>query len=184
MKTLKVSEYAKQTGVAPITVYRKIEKGELQAITEDGIKMIIVPDDFQGNTEVQQSETVELQAEYMDNLNQIDELKEQNHELHKLVQQMQQDSESDKERSDTIILQLTQQLDNQTKLLEDMRNQPKTGFWARLLKRKGKETQLMIPLRMAMMGNLWATWNGLMASLARLWSLMAMTTSFAEGMRV
>jgi len=42
-----------------------------------------------------------------------------------------------RQRSDTIILQLTQQLDNQTKLLEDLRKDgEKKGFFKKLF-RKG-----------------------------------------------
>jgi len=43
-----------------------------------------------------------------------------------------------RERSDTIILQLTQQLDNQTKFLEDMREEnkhQKKGFFKKLFRR-------------------------------------------------
>ena len=57
--------------------------------------------------------------------------------LRKQLEQVRVDAESSKERSDTIILQLTQQLDNQTKLIEDLRKDgEKKGFLKRLF-RKG-----------------------------------------------
>jgi len=50
-----------------------------------------------------------------------------------IIQQMQSDLESTKERSDTIVLQLTQQLDQQTKLLQDLR--PKEWWYHRIWRR-------------------------------------------------
>jgi septal ring factor EnvC (AmiA/AmiB activator) len=47
-----------------------------------------------------------------------------------IVLQIQQDSAEAQQRSDTIILQLTRQFEQQTVLLEDMRNRP--SFWQRL----------------------------------------------------
>jgi len=68
MKTLTVLEYAQKVGVAPATVYRRIDRGELQAITEDGVKKVVVTDDLQGDTPVIQDENYVLQVEYIDEL--------------------------------------------------------------------------------------------------------------------
>jgi uncharacterized coiled-coil DUF342 family protein len=146
MKTLTVLEYAQQIGVSPVTVYRRIDRGELQAITEDNVKKVVVPIGLQVNSDKLYNDDFELQSEHIDSLKQqIEELKGQNTELRQelqetrqrndeLIRQMQQDSESSKERSDTIILQLTQQNEQLTKqnqlLLEDLR--PKKSFFKRL----------------------------------------------------
>jgi hypothetical protein len=55
-----------------------------------------------------------------------------------IIQQIQQDASESQQRSDTIILQFTRQFEEQTKLLEDMRQkeEPKNiGFFKRLLRK-------------------------------------------------
>jgi hypothetical protein len=49
-----------------------------------------------------------------------------------IIQPMQQDAAEAQQRSDTIVLQLTRQFEQQTKLLEDVREQNKSGFFGRL----------------------------------------------------
>jgi Arc/MetJ-type ribon-helix-helix transcriptional regulator len=75
-----------------------------------------------------------------------EQLKEENERLHQrleqameTIQQMQSDFESSKQRSDTIILQFTRQFEEQTKLLEDMRQQQESkniGFFQKLFQRR------------------------------------------------
>lgn len=57
------------------------------------------------------------------------------------LQSMQQDASEAQQRSDTILLHLTQQLNNQTKLIEDMRqqNEPKKSHLFRRLFFKEKK---------------------------------------------
>ena len=169
MKTLTVLEYAQKIEVAPVTVYRRIDRGEIQAIVEDGIKKVVVPDDFESNSrevlnrhtgrsEIQcnspeiQSETHDkhlvFQVEYIDELKrQIERLEAQNSELlrelqasrereyqarqraDQTIQQMEQNSAEAQQRSDTIILSLTRQFEEQTKLREDMHHR---SLWSRV----------------------------------------------------
>jgi len=122
MKTLTVLEYAQEIGVAPATVYRRIDRGELQAICEEGVKKIVVPDDFQGDTSAIQNEKMVLHSEYTKDLKrQIERLEAQNEELLRELHESRQREDESRQRSDTIILQLTRQFEEQTKMLEDMR---------------------------------------------------------------
>ena len=149
MKNMTVQEYASKIGVATSTVYRRIERGALQALSENGVQMVIVPDDSTDNNNAEQDTNFALQTQHIDELNrqierlesQLDAMQESRNHADKIIQQMQADLESSKERSDTIVLQLTQQLDKLTEqnqaltqqnqlLLEDLR--PKRRFWKRL----------------------------------------------------
>jgi len=129
MKTLTVLEYAQQIGVAPTTVYRRIERGELQMIVEDGVKKVIL----NGNTDAMQ---IENNEQYVSELKrQVERLETHNAELLNALQQVQQDAVESQKRSDTIILSLTRQFDEQTKLLEDMRHQQDARWYQRWFRR-------------------------------------------------
>lgn len=129
MKTLTVLEYAQKIGVAPTTVYRRIERGELQMIVEDGVKKVIL----NGNADAMRTENNE---QYVNELKrQVERLETQNTELLNALQQVQQDAAEAKQRSDTIVLQLTRQFDEQTKLLEDMRQRQDSKWYQRLFRR-------------------------------------------------
>ena len=153
MKTMTVLEYANEIGVATSTVYRQVKRGALQTVIEDSVQKIVLPDDFGDDGKA-------VHMQYIDELKrQVENLEEQNAALQnalqnahlelsksrqrtdELIQQMQADAEVAKERSDTIVLQLTQQVDKITQqnqaltqetrlLLEDSR--PKRRFWKRL----------------------------------------------------
>jgi len=137
MKTLTVLEYAQQIAVAPVTVYRRINRGELQAITEDGVKKVIVNDDEIPETHSQTSEIQSVSfEEYISELKrEIERLEAKNDELLNGLQFTRQ-------RSDTIILQLATQVKEQHLLLEDMRQRNDNhseSFWRRLFWKKRKE---------------------------------------------
>jgi predicted RNase H-like nuclease (RuvC/YqgF family) len=128
MKTLTVLEYAQEIGVAPATVYRRIDRGELQAICEDGVKKIVVPDEKHRDTSAIQNENMVLQAEYLKDLKrQIERLEVQNEELLHELQESRQREDGARQRADTIILSLTRQFEEQNKLLEDMRQPREAG---------------------------------------------------------
>ena len=138
---VKVSEYAQQQNVDRATVYRWIKNGDVAAKEIDGVLHVNVDGD--GNEADATDETPMQQIRYLkelvDNLQTqlsqalttIDDMR-QNYD--KTIQQIQADAESSKERSDTIILQLTQQVEQLTNqnqlLLEDLR--PKRRWWTRL----------------------------------------------------
>ena len=135
MKTLTVLEYAQEIGVAPATVYRRIDRGELQAICEDGVKKIVVPDEKHRDTSAIQNENMVLQAEYLKDLKrQIERLEVQNEELLHELQESRQREDGARQRADTIILSLTRQFEEQNKLLEDMRQPREAGrsLWSRV----------------------------------------------------
>jgi len=130
MKTLTVLEYAQEIGVAPATVYRRIDRGELQAICEDGVKKIVVPDEKHRDTSAIQHENLVLQEEYLKDLKrQIERLEVQNEALLHELQESRQREDGARQRADTIILSLTRQFEEQNKLLEDMRQR---SLWSRV----------------------------------------------------
>jgi len=146
MHKLKVSDYARLVTDSEKTIYRKIKRGELKSEQIEGV-LHVVCDELPSvmtspltDTQILKDARIELlerEGELLEKEN--EHLRQQVEQLTKTIQQMQTDASSSKERSDTIILQLTQQLDNQTRLLEDMREenkQQKKGFFKRLF-RKG-----------------------------------------------
>ena len=91
MKTLTVLEYAQKIGVAPTTVYRRIERGELQMIFEDGIKKVIL----NSNTSAMHREN---EVQYINELKrQVERLETQNAELLHALQQVQQDAADERQ---------------------------------------------------------------------------------------
>ena len=75
-----------------------------------------------------QIEMLEQENRYLKERLSEAEISHQHHES--TIQQMQQDATEAQQRSDTIILQLTRQFEQQTMLLEDMRN--RSSFWQRI----------------------------------------------------
>jgi hypothetical protein len=124
-KRLTIQEYMRKAGISQATVYRHIKTGKLKAEKVNGVLHIIIRDD---NNENQFDngllEQLRKENEY---------LRQHLGQAMETIQQMQKDSESAKQRSDTIILQLTRELENQQKLLE-YHQEP---FWKRIF-RKGK----------------------------------------------
>jgi len=148
MHKLKVSDYARLVTDSEKTIYRKIKRGELESEQIEGVLHVIC-DELPSVTAspltdtqilVERDARIELLERGSELLEKENEhLRHQVEQLTKTIQQMQTDAEASKERSDTIILQFTQQLSEQTKLLEDMREenkQQKKGFFKRLF-RKG-----------------------------------------------
>ena len=79
--------------------------------------------ELKSRLEQQQSEIEFLRSK-------LSEAHQNNKQMQQIIQQMEQDSAEAQQRSDTIILQLTRQSEQQNMLLEDMRNRP--SFWQRL----------------------------------------------------
>ena len=147
MQTMAVSEYAKKEGVVPSTIYRRIEKGVLQSIIEDNIQKVIIPGQWHDDSKVSQNANLVLQyAELKAKVNQLEseklellrvlqETQEGRKRADEIIQQMQADASEAQQRSDTIILQLTRQFDEQTKLLEDLRQKQDAKWYQRLFRR-------------------------------------------------
>lgn len=123
-KKLTIQEYIEKTGVSQATVYRHIKAGKLESERVDGILYIIIKYDKNEN---------QNDNGLLDQLKSENEyLRQQLSQAMETIKQMQDDSESAKQRSDTIILQLTRELDGQKMLLEH-RNK---SFWKRLFRKK------------------------------------------------
>ena len=124
IEKLTIQEYMRKSQISQATVYRHIKSGKLNTEKVDGTLYLIINDESNDNNENQfDNELVEqlrTENEY---------LRQQLEEAMRTIQRMQDDSESDKQRSDTIILQLTRQFFEQTKLLEDMRHR---SMWSRV----------------------------------------------------
>jgi len=140
-KRYTIQEYADKMQVNASTIYRWAQQGKLTTEKINGALHVIVDD------EKMQDETAKMQNDHgADSLiitdmiaemkERIESLEEENKEknrqienLNLLIQQMQQDAASARQRSDTIILQLTRRFEEQTKLLEDMRHR---SLWTRV----------------------------------------------------
>jgi len=124
IEKLTIQEYMRKSGISQATVYRHIKSGKLNTEKVDGTLYLIINDENNDNNENQfDNELVEqlrTENEY---------LRQQLEEAMRTIQRMQDDSESAKQRSDTIILQLTRQFEEQTKQIEDMRHR---SMWSRV----------------------------------------------------
>ena len=124
---LSVPEYARQMGVNASTIYRWIRQEKIDTEKIDGVLHVILNSeeiDLQ-NANSQEAIIAQMRSE-------IEYLREENRQLRDEL------SES-RQRSDTIILQLTRQFEAQTKLIEDMRGKFDTAtpadhrsLWARV----------------------------------------------------
>lgn len=124
IEKLTVQEYMRTSGISQATVYRHIKAGKLTTDKVDDTLYIIINDENNDKNETQ------IETELVEQLRTENEyLRQQLEEAMKTIKQMQEDSESARQRSDTIILQLTRQFEEQTKLLEDMRHR---SLWSRV----------------------------------------------------
>ena len=141
-----VQEYAEKQGVSVRTVYRWIEQDKLKT---DRVldKLVIVSDGNDTNSDSniksedcpkedihenelllhQQIESYEAQMEQLRSENEY--LKNKLDQAQETIDNQSLEREKAQERSDTIVLQLTRQLEKQTLMLEDLRNRT---FWTRI----------------------------------------------------
>ena len=108
---MSVSEAAEHLGISERQVRNYIKDGKLKAEKTNGKWCI------DGSLEVTEGKPTEA-----DHSDEIEWLRRQ-------VEELQAELSETRQRSDTIILQLTQQLDKQTLMLEDMRNR---SLWCRI----------------------------------------------------
>ena len=126
---VKVSEYAQIKGIHKKTVYRWIENGDIDAKEIDGV--LHVKSDADGDNAGGMdatNATLMQQNSYLQET--ITQLQSQLTQAHEIIKEMQQD----RQRSDTIVLQLTQQVEQLTGqnqlLLEDLR--PKRRWYQKI----------------------------------------------------
>ena len=139
---LTVSEACQALSVSERTLRRHLNDGKYQSKLEEGRRLILidmpdvdVSDDMHGLLAEKDARISELQTEIEYLRQKLDETEQARQRTDQLIQQMQQDAAEAQQRSDTIILQLTRQFEQQTQLLEDMRQQEKGrkhSFWQRL----------------------------------------------------
>ena len=124
---VKVSEYAQTKGIHKKTVYRWIKNGDINAKEIDGVMHVDIDNEQDIDDEINATDaTLMQQNSYLQKT--IDNLQTQLAQAHEIIREMQQD----RQRSDTIILQLTRQLENQTLMLEDMRKESERSLWRRV----------------------------------------------------
>ena len=119
-----VSEYAKIKGVHERTVYRWIENGDILAEKITG-KWYVKADGDSENGNGKDVIIANLMSENRHLQKDIEYLQTQLSQALQTNDKMQED----RQRSDTIIMQLTKQLEQQTLMLEDMRQR---SIWRRL----------------------------------------------------
>ena len=118
---LTINEYSQQFKVSPNTIRRHINNKKLEAEKIDGKWLIKV------NQEITQGVNQEVNQKLLDEKDKhIEILNQQTHNL----QQLLDDANEARTRSDTIIMQLTQQLERTQLQLEDLR-ETKT-LWQRV----------------------------------------------------
>lgn len=121
-KWITVSEYANLMGISVPTVYRHIKAGKLQSEEMDNTLHVIINE-----------EQLKNRAEDGDNHRLTDEnqwLREKVNELTQQVTDLTRQLDESSKRHDTIVMQLTQQLDRSQLQLEDMRK--RRSVWQRI----------------------------------------------------
>ena len=122
---LTINEYSQQFKVSPNTIRRHINNKKLEAEKIDGKWLIKVNQEI--TQEVNQEITQEVNQKLLDEKDKHIEIL--NKQIHNL-QQLLDDANEARTRSDTIIMQLTQQLERTQLQLEDLR-ETKT-LWQRV----------------------------------------------------
>jgi len=138
-----IQEYADKMQVNASTVYRWVKQGKLSTEKVNGVSHIIIGDANMQEEVAKMQNDSGLIAELRERIRYLEaENAKKNQQIdnqNMLIQQMQQDAADAQQRSDTIILQFSRQFEEQTKLLEDMREKgelEKSSFLRRLFFRE------------------------------------------------
>lgn len=126
---IKVYDYATRMGIGVSTVYRHIKAGKLDTETIDGVLYVLADEEELNAIETPLDAIAELKERIEQQQTEIEYLRKELTEARQITKQMQEDAASSQQRSDTIIMQLTRQLEKQTLMLEDMRNR---SLWHRI----------------------------------------------------
>jgi len=117
-----ISDAAHSLGVTERTIYRRIKEGKIEVKIEDTKRYV----------KIDPAETItDEESDIMSKDELIEHLKDEN----KYLRQKLDESQQSKERSDTIIMQLTRHIGDAQKALE-MKNM---SWWKRLRLKKGNE---------------------------------------------
>ena len=117
-KYITIKEYAQQQGVTERTVYRWVTNNDIEVKKVKGVLHVKIDGESDDKDEL----ILTLKSENCHLLQQIEYLQHRLEQAQETIDTMQQ-------RSDTIIMQLTRQLEQQTLILEDMRQR---SIWRRL----------------------------------------------------
>ena len=125
---LTVREYAASVGVSATTVYRYIKQGKLGMEKLDGISYVLIH---------------EKQAESLPDDSETQQLENENQQLRDQIADLTCQLEKSSERHDTIVLQMTRQLERKTLQLEDLQNRQQ--FWPRIKTALNRRYELKRP---------------------------------------
>lgn len=137
-RKLKPQEYATLMQLNVSTVYRHIKAGKLDVEVDNGTTYIILNESQLEKIETQSQPLLLEKCKIIERLeSEVQYLRDELSKAYASLQAMQQDAAEAQQRSDTIILQLTRQFEQQTKLLEDMRpkDNQKKSFFRRLFRK-------------------------------------------------
>lgn len=143
---LTMTEAAARLGVSERTVQRRVANGDYETKTEGGRKYVLLKTVgdadmntlYDGQTADNPDDMSEKDVIIKMQQEQIEMQKEQIEHLKQLLDDALQDVRESKERADTIIITLTQRLDEQVKMIEDIRK-PRP-LWKRVKARFGFQT--------------------------------------------
>jgi len=134
-KWLSTTDACRALEVSESTLRRRVKQGKIESKLEHGQRFYLVQNDEQVTSTVTELPLVEqLQRENERLQQEVEELKAALRQKEEDLRQERAAEEEAKQRSDTIILQLTQRLGEQQKLLE-YKSEP---FWRRWFKRKNR----------------------------------------------
>ena len=116
---LTMTDACQTLGISERTLRRRIEQGKIESKLEDGRRLILADSDGQ-------------MADTLVDKRLLEQLRSENEYLRDQVTSLQNELNISRERSDTILLQLTRQLEQSQRLLEYHRE----PFWRRWLRRR------------------------------------------------
>ncbi|MBC8458167.1 MAG: helix-turn-helix domain-containing protein [Deltaproteobacteria bacterium] len=126
-RTLSISEAARMLGVSEKTIRNRIKRNEIIAELVNG-KYAIKEHDLLNSMNGKKGGNVS-------NLSLVEQIKSENEYLRTEMSKAQEELSEVRQRSDTIIITLTQRLDEQITMLEDMRQ--RHPLWQRVKARLG-----------------------------------------------
>lgn len=146
MASLTVQECAQRVRRSEETVRRWIRNGKLPASQQDGQYVIKEEDLMATNLVTQDDDSNTQEVAHLQEVidifqNQVEYLKSElsNEEQH--ITELERQLFESSQRSDTIVLSLTQQIDKKDRLLEDSRNKKRLNIFRKLFLRKPVPTE-------------------------------------------
>ena len=136
---LTMADAASVLGISVRTLHRRLAAGVFETKTDNGRKYVLVPEDCQYVEDGRQNDNLADNALIEHLKETIKEKDKQIERLQKTLDDALQESANSRERSDTLFLRLTQQMEEQKLLIEDMRQ--RNGMWQRIKARLGMDNR-------------------------------------------